>query len=50
VDYALLEAQERERIGGESDALANAANFAAFVFCEMASPSALPPVAGLREG
>lgn len=35
MDYALLDAQLRELLAGESDALANAANFAALVFHEV---------------
>jgi GAF domain-containing protein len=35
MDYALLERQIAELLDGETDAIANAANFAAFVFSEV---------------
>lgn len=35
MDYALLERQVRELVAGETDHLANAANFAAFVYHEI---------------
>lgn len=35
VSYDLLESQVRELLAGETDFIANAANFAAFLYCEL---------------